>query len=120
MSFLEPLGSFFGFELEVVFASADGDLQGFHQDGMSFAFGTPLLFVLIILELTIIHYFCNWWNGSARYFNKIKAGGKGLFKSLFKRDNTEVVSSLVNYSKLRRSNLMIYSSSLCTQFFLWY
>jgi len=104
VALLEPFGGTFCFHLQVVLAG-----RRFHLDILNFHCLRPrflffVLFILIVLPFTVVHYFGDRRLGFRGYFDQILTGLFCLFKRLIARQDTEIFTLFfVNDTKFRRA-----------------
>jgi len=109
----EPFGNFFCLERQVVFASADFDLNRFHFGAVRFFAGRTALLLFSVLEFAVVSYFGDRRIGIRRYFNQIQPSRFGLAEGVSERHDAEILSGFIDDAELRRLDLMIDAYLAC-------
>lgn len=91
-------------------AGAYLDLDGLGLGRVRFGLYFSALFLLLVLEFTIFHYFCNRGDGIGRYLDKVEPYLLGAANSLAERQYAEVFPLGAYDAYLRRPYLMVDSS----------
>ena len=108
----QPLGCSFCLEVHVVFAGAYLDLDAFRLRSVGFGLYFAAFLLLLVLEFTILHDFCNRWLGQRGDFYKVQIQLPGLCEGLTQGKNPKVFAFGPYYAYFCCANLLINSGSI--------